>query len=249
LIVPGIELFKKLGLKSSLIPKSHKNLNNLNEFRECFGYFFRKGSAAERSFQNLADFDTVLDSVKDLSKQQWFIGGNAALMAQSIAKRLANSEVLLVGPIGPKLKQLLNKNIKTPSSSLIESDEVHLILEYDSNEEFEGIHSPNANRFIVSHDIYNSRMEMLDEFFEIISKYSPDIIIISGLHLLESQSEQFRCEFKKLFLSFFFFSYVNYFNFFKESRNYNASNICYQHKIQPIVLFILSLPVLETSHS
>jgi ADP-dependent glucokinase len=190
--VAGVELFRKLGLKPSLTSSNHGNLNNLNQFRECFSYFFRKGSAAERSFQSLADFETVLESVKSLNKQQWFIGGNAALMAQSIAKRLANSEVLLIGPIGPKLRQLLDKNIKTPSSSLIENDEIHLILEYDSNEVFEGVQAPNANRFIVSHDVYNSRMEMLDDFFKIINQYSADIIIISGLHLLESQTEQFR---------------------------------------------------------
>jgi ADP-dependent glucokinase len=194
--VSGVELFTELGSKfnTAATPVNHKSLNNLNQFKETFAHFFRKGSAAERSLASLADFETVLAAVKNLKNQQWFIGGNAALMAQSMSKRLVDSsgEVLLVGPIGPKLKQLLNKNIRTPSSSLIENDEVHLILEYDSSEVFESAQAPNANRFIVSHDVYNSRMEMLDEFFNITATYQPDIVIISGLHLLESQSEEFR---------------------------------------------------------
>ncbi len=113
-------------------------------------------------------------------------------MAEGISKRFNESEILLVGPVGPKLKQLLNENIKIPNQCLIDKDEVHLILEYHAKEVFESIQTPNANRFIVSHDFYNSRMEMLDELFAISKNYQPDILIISGLHLLESQSEDFR---------------------------------------------------------
>ena len=65
-------------------------------------------------------------------------------------------------------------------------------MEYQANEVYEDIQSPAANRFIVSHDIFNSRMEMLSEFFKITKSYQPDIIIFSGLHLLESQGEVLR---------------------------------------------------------
>ena len=109
-----------------------------------------------------------------------------------MSKRAENCEVVLIGPIGPKLKKLLNKNIKISTSSLIEKDEIHLILEYNANQLFESLQTPTANRFIVSHDAYNSRMEMLDEFFEFAQSHQPDIIILTGLHLLESQSDTFR---------------------------------------------------------
>jgi ADP-dependent glucokinase len=111
-------------------------------------------------------------------------------MAESISTKLNDTEVYLVGPIGPTLKSLLNQKILVPR--LIEKDEVHLILEYAADEIFEQTRSPIANRFIVSHDIYNSEMKMLDEFFEVINKYQPDLIILSGLHLLESQSQAVR---------------------------------------------------------
>jgi ADP-dependent glucokinase len=122
-------------------------------------------------------------------------------MAQGLAQRSNDVEVFLVGPIGPKLKQILNSNIKIPNESLIENDEVHLILEYFADESYEEYETPNANRFIVSHDIFNSRMEMLDKFFDITESEQPDIIIFSGLHLLETQSHIFQNEKLKKFKS------------------------------------------------
>jgi ADP-dependent glucokinase len=101
---------------------------------------------------------------------------------------------MLVGPIGPKLKDLLDKRIKIPNEVFIDKDEVHLILEYKINQEWANLKSPHSNRFIVSHDIYNSKMEMLDVFFNLSRHYEPDIIILSGLHLLESQNEDLRIE-------------------------------------------------------
>jgi len=123
---------------------------------------------------------------------KWFIGGNAALMAQGISQRFSNCDVLLIGPVGPKLKQLLNTNIQIPPICQTPKDEIHLILEYVAKEEFENIQAANANRYIISHDIYNSRMEMLDDFFNITNEFKPNVMILSGLHLLESQSQEFR---------------------------------------------------------
>lgn len=191
LIISGTELFKNLEIEHNEETKNHELISNLTEFKQCFKHFFRKGSAAERFFTNSNDFNQVLDAVKNL-KQQWFIGGNAALMAQGISKRFSDAEILLIGPVGPKLKELLNNRIQVPDDTFIEKDEVHLILEYEANEVFENIQTPQANRFIVSYDIYNSRMELLDEFFNVTSIQKPDITILSGLHLLETQTSTYR---------------------------------------------------------
>jgi ADP-dependent glucokinase len=117
-------------------------------------------------------------------------------MAQSISNVFSQSKIILVGPIGKKLREMLNKNnIQTPKETYKDEDEIHLILEYARNEKFEGIQSPNANRFIVSNDFFNSRLEMLDLFFELQEKYEKiDRIILAGLHLLEAQKNEFRRE-------------------------------------------------------
>ena len=124
-------------------------------------------------------------------------------MAQSISNKLKNIEVYLIGPVGQNLKSLLHQEIITPYQ--IQSDEVHLILEYYANEHYENIHSPAANRFIVSHDLYNSDMKLLDDFFDNIQILEPDLIILAGLHLLESQPDQIRYlfDFKYLILKKF----------------------------------------------
>lgn len=41
-------------------------------------------------------------------------------------------QVLLSGPVGPKLHELLDERIVVPPESLQETDEYHLILEYQT---------------------------------------------------------------------------------------------------------------------
>ena len=68
LILSGTSLFKKIDIKTSVPAKNHVIINDLAEFKETFAFYFAKGSAAERSFANLDDFNTVLDTTKDLKK-------------------------------------------------------------------------------------------------------------------------------------------------------------------------------------
>lgn len=45
---------------------------------------------------------------------------------------IACLQVLLCGPVGPKLHELLDDNVFVPPESLQEVDEFHLILEYQA---------------------------------------------------------------------------------------------------------------------
>ena len=71
-----------------------------------------------------------------------------------------------MGPIGPALKDLIPSNIIVPENSLITEDEVHLIMEYGLNEQWDNLRSPVANRFITSYDESNSKLTMLNKFFK-----------------------------------------------------------------------------------
>lgn len=44
-------------------------------------------------------------------------------------------QVLLCGPVGPKLHEMLDEQIVVPPESLQETDEYHLILEYKAGKE------------------------------------------------------------------------------------------------------------------
>lgn len=192
LILSGVDLFRKLDIHSSH-SQNHPVINSLKEFKECFKFFFQKGSAAERSLERLDDFDTVISQTNGLDQQKE-IGGNAALMANNIASKFEQIDVILVGPVGPQLRRLLNKKIQIPVNHEYINDELHLIMEYGIGELFEDVKAPAANRFIVSHDINNSEMTMLSDLFNISKVHKPDIIILSGLHLIETQQESRRME-------------------------------------------------------
>lgn len=57
-----------------------------------------------------------------------FHGKGADLLIDSILLL----QVLLCGPVGPKLHELLDDNVFVPPESLQEVDEFHLILEYQA---------------------------------------------------------------------------------------------------------------------
>lgn len=112
-----------------------------------------------------------------LEEKTLFVGGNAALLAQIFAKY--GCHVLLAGALGPKLKELLNP-LKMEYANSVDSDEIHLILEYKSGEEWNGFKSPRANRFIVTRDVYNSEFQALEEFHEKMISFSPKLLVLSG---------------------------------------------------------------------
>ncbi|ETE67134.1 ADP-dependent glucokinase, partial [Ophiophagus hannah] len=125
-------------------------------------------------------------------RKAWlYVGGNAALIGQKIASH-PNLKVLLCGPIGPKLHELLDENVMVPPESLQELDEYHLILEYQAGEEWGELRAPNANRFIFSHDLSNGAMNMLEVFVSSLEEFQPDLVVLSGFHMMEGQTRELR---------------------------------------------------------
>ncbi len=85
----------------------------------------------------------------------------------------------------------MNAAIETPSYNASAKDEVHMILEYSTSEEWGQVSSSCANRVIFSHDESNSRMNSLDDVESMVNKIQPDLIVLSGAHLLEGQANSF----------------------------------------------------------
>ena len=48
-----------------------------------------------------------------------------------------------------------------------------------------------ATRFITSYDESNAKLTMLDTFFNTVSSFSPDLVLFSGLHLMEREEHDF----------------------------------------------------------
>ncbi|GCB66603.1 hypothetical protein scyTo_0013595 [Scyliorhinus torazame] len=100
--------------------------------------------------------------------------------------------VLLCGPVGPKLHELLDDKIIVPPESLQKVDEFHLILEYQAGDVLGEIKAPQANRFIFSHDVSNGEMNKMEAFIASLEEFQPELIVLSGLHMMEGQGKEER---------------------------------------------------------
>ncbi|XP_023568394.1 ADP-dependent glucokinase isoform X1 [Octodon degus] len=187
-VLSGVKLLQALGL-SPRSGRDHAVLRSRNDLEEAFVHFMGQGAAAERFFSDGETFHDIAHVASEFPGAQHYVGGNAALIGQKFA---ANSDlkVLLCGPIGPKLHQLLDENVFVPPESLQEVDEFHLILEYQAGEEWGQFKAPHANRFIFSHDLSNGAMNALEVFSSSLEEFQPDLVVLSGLHMMEGQSKE-----------------------------------------------------------
>ncbi|KAK7116406.1 hypothetical protein V1264_002092 [Littorina saxatilis] len=64
-------------------------------------------------------------------------------------------------------------------------------MEYKVGQEWGSTKAPVATRFICSYDASNSEMTMLETFFNNLDAFKPDLILLSGLHMLESLEPEF----------------------------------------------------------
>ena len=111
-------------------------------------------------------------------------------MAQKLTELTPDTtKIFLGGPIGQKLRQLLSPRVTTPPPSL--SDEVHMILEYSTGDQWGNMTARCSNRVIFSNDIANSELRAVDDFFDYIRSSKPDLVVVSGAHLLERYARTF----------------------------------------------------------
>ncbi|EHB11859.1 ADP-dependent glucokinase [Heterocephalus glaber] len=187
-VLSGVKLLQALGL-SPRSGQDHTVLHSRSDLEEAFVHFMGQGAAAERFFSEEETFHDIAHVASEFPGAQHYVGGNAALIGQKFA---ANSDlkVLLCGPVGPKLHELLDDNVFVPPESLQEADEFHLILEYQAGEEWGQFKAPHANRFIFSHDLSNGAMNMLEVFVSSLEEFQPDLVVLSGLHMMEGQSKE-----------------------------------------------------------
>ncbi|EGC31620.1 hypothetical protein DICPUDRAFT_50094 [Dictyostelium purpureum] len=195
LVVDAIELLEKLKLKPQPLHHQPKEvISSLSDFEAIFSYYFKSGSAAERYIQDEETFESILAAALASSSKQFYTGGNAGIMANRLVND--NCNVYLGGIIGKKLKQLISPKVNIigyESEKGEEFDEVHLILEYGKKSVWGEHRAPRANRFIISRDNTNSNLLTMESFHSIIEK-KPDLILLSGLHLLTDEAQERRVE-------------------------------------------------------
>ncbi|GAB5367371.1 hypothetical protein AAMO2058_001224500 [Amorphochlora amoebiformis] len=205
LIVPAIEVFDVVGADGSdIVARDHETIGTLEELQEVFKYFFQKGGAGERTVRDADVFRSIVSAARGVEEQKIFVGGNAALMGLTIkdkelylskdrkGKSKQTVDVLMGGGVGPKLKTMLESRMTFSKDAILNEDDYHVILEYPMGATWGGVTSPRANRFIISHDLTNAKMRTLEAFEDSAAQFKPDVIVLSGLHMMEGEDPAFR---------------------------------------------------------
>eukprot|EP00729_Bicosta_minor_P008063 gene8064-157_t len=195
LIVSGTALMAAL----EVAPPSnvlHETLTSLQDLGETFAYSFSSGQAFERILADADLYKQIVAAAESLAEKDHFTGGNAALIGQHLVETANGNPrtVRLVSGVGPKLKELLHPNIDVPAESMVEEDEVHLILEYALGETWGEYTAPRANRFIFSFDRTNAELKPLDNFATALEGFDATNVVLSGVHMLEGEPAAFRKE-------------------------------------------------------
>lgn len=65
-----------------------------------------------------------------------------------------------------------------------------LLSSHPAGERWGPAQAPQANRFIFSHDVANSEMSLLETFVASLEEFQPDLVVLSGLHMMEGQGRE-----------------------------------------------------------
>ncbi|XP_008289830.1 ADP-dependent glucokinase isoform X1 [Stegastes partitus] len=187
-VVSGVGLLQALAVDPGT-GLDHEVLHSKEDLKEAFIHYMGRGAAAERFFSDKEAFQRIARAAAEYPGAKLYVGGNAALIGQKLAT-YSELMVLLCGPVGPKLHEMLDEQIVVPPESLQETDEFHLILEYKAGEQWGSTQAPQANRFIFSHDVSNGEMSSLETFVASLEEFQPELVVLSGLHMMEGQGRE-----------------------------------------------------------
>eukprot|EP01133_Synstelium_polycarpum_P008417 gene8417-9902_t len=195
-VVNAVDLMNALNIASPTSNEAPADIiKSTDDFANTFAHYFKMGSAAERFIESKEVFDQVISAAMALEKKSMHTGGNAGIIANRMARE--GCKVSVGGVVGKSLKSLLNDSIQVVpvnENQEVAEDEVHLIMEYSSNSTWGSAATPRANRFIVSRDLSNAGMVAIESFHAHIAKEQPQLVVLSGLHLLPEDSANQRID-------------------------------------------------------
>ncbi|XP_059211639.1 ADP-dependent glucokinase [Centropristis striata] len=183
LIVDGVALLNKIGLRPTDQPLHHDYIENEVQLAQSFAYFFAPGAAAERFMFNDTLFSELVEASRDLPGNRWAVGGNAPVMAGRLATE--GCDILLGGSFSPDFTDVFSQHI-TVAGNIVEEPDIHLILEYPAGASWGPYTSRRANRYIVHSDDHNPYLDSMEEFAEKLEDFKPDLLVVGGLQMMDN---------------------------------------------------------------
>lgn len=179
----AMDVLAKLSASVPDKPEHFNTVHNQEEFEKIFAYFFRHGAAAERYMSNETFFHKMADIAKSFPETKVVVGGNAPVMAKSFLRQ--GVKVLLGAQMTEELRRRIGTEVEIAGNE-VSSDDIHLILEYHKGEKWGEYESPRANRFIIHNDFNNPLLSTLESFAEAIIHFSPHLVVIGGLQMMDN---------------------------------------------------------------
>lgn len=84
-----------------------------------------------------------------------------------------------------RLRKSLPTDIKITGDP-IEQDDIHLIIEYKTGDEWGPYKAPRANRFILHNDNSNPTINSLEFFEKPLIEFKPRLLVVSGLQMMDN---------------------------------------------------------------
>uniref|UniRef100_A0A8C2E4G0 ADP-dependent glucokinase 2 n=1 Tax=Cyprinus carpio TaxID=7962 RepID=A0A8C2E4G0_CYPCA len=183
IIVDGVTLLNKMGLKPTDQPLHHDYIENTEQLAQSFAYFFSPGAASERFVINDTLFSELVEASRELPGNRWSIGGNAPVMASRMAQE--GCDVLLGGSFSTDFTDILSQRI-TVAGNTVDEPDIHLILEYPTGATWGTYTSRRANRYIIHSDDHNPYLDSMEQFQEKLNSFKPDLLVVGGLQMMDN---------------------------------------------------------------
>jgi ADP-dependent phosphofructokinase/glucokinase len=211
----GPSFLKQLnGVDEYVKPVDGSIIGSPQDLASIFTHHFTTSSAGERTIKNETLWKEIESALEQDAYSQISLGGNAALMAEALAKCKSSQleQISLVGMTGTKIAGRLSSKINVipgQKTTLIfnggqdrfhaDVDQVHLILEYSSSpsssgSKWGGKKPDRSNRFIVSSDSSNGVLAALDSMIATTHANTFDIIVLAGIHMMDGITNSVREE-------------------------------------------------------
>jgi len=130
-------------------------------------------------------FSDWVENAKQLKISRSALGGNAPVMAKRLA--MEGCSVLLGAKMSEETVKYLHSGVQLAGNVTADhDDDMHLILEYDKDEQWGVYKAPRANRLIVHSDYSNLMLESLSDFILEAVIFQPNLVVIGGLQMMDN---------------------------------------------------------------
>lgn len=111
------------------------------------------------------------------------VGGSGLQIGKRLVKE--GCHVLAAADSSAELINMLPDNMSTIGDN-VDIDDIHLILEYLAYLPWGKYESQRANRLVIHSDEHNPYLKSLNKFQEKVQQFSPSILVVAGLHMLDN---------------------------------------------------------------